>query len=60
MIQNLENKMETWMNRLEAWVEKEMFNKDLEGLKDKQSIMNNIMSEIRNILILIYNTNTNI
>ena len=48
------------MNRLEAWVEKEMFNKDLEGLKDKQSIMNNIMSEIRNILILIYNTNTNI
>ena len=51
--------METWINRLEAWVEKEMFNKDLEGLKDKQSIMNNIMSEIRNILILIYNTYTN-
>ena len=44
--------METWINRLEAWVEKmqEMFNKDLEELKDKQSIMNNIMSEIRNIL----------
>ena len=44
MIQNLENKMETWINRLEAWVEEmqEMFNKNLR-LKDKQLIMNNII-----------------
>ena len=35
MIQNLEIKMETWINILEAWVEKtqEMFNKDLEELR---------------------------
>ena len=35
MIQNLEIKMETWTNILEAWVEKaqEMFNKDLEELR---------------------------
>ena len=32
MIQNLENKMEAWINRLEAQIEKmqEIFNKDLE------------------------------
>ena len=35
MIQNLEIKMETWINILEAWVEKtqEMFKKDLEELR---------------------------
>ena len=37
MIQNLEIKMEAWINRLEAWVEKmqEMFNKDLEEIKKR-------------------------
>ena len=35
MIQNLENKMELQMNRLETRIEKmqEMFNKDLEELR---------------------------
>ena len=34
MIQNLENKMELQINRLETWIEKmqEMFNKDLEEI----------------------------
>ena len=43
MIQNLENKMELQMNRLETRIEKmqEMFNKDLEEIKKIQSIMNN-------------------
>ena len=38
MIQNLENKLEAQINRLEAWIEKmqEIFNKDLEELKYKQ------------------------
>ena len=38
IIQNLENKMEAWINKLEAWIKKmqEMFNKDLEELKNKQ------------------------
>ena len=38
MIQNLENKLEAQINRLEAWIEKmqEIFNKDLEELKNKQ------------------------
>ena len=37
MIQNLENKMELWKNRLETRVEKieEMFNKDLEEIFKK-------------------------
>ena len=32
MVQNIENKMEAWINRLEAQIEKmqEIFNKDLE------------------------------
>ena len=36
MIQNLENKMELQINRLEARIEKmqEMFNKDLEEIKE--------------------------
>ena len=39
MIQNLGNKMDAQINRLEAWIEKiqEMFIKDLEGIKNKQS-----------------------
>ena len=38
LIQNLENKMELQINRLETRIEKmqEMFNKDLEGKKEKR------------------------
>ena len=41
MIQNLENKMELQINRLETRIEKmkEMFNKDLEEIKKSQSTM---------------------
>ena len=40
MIQNLENKMELQMNRLETRIEKtqEMFNKDLEEMRKRVSI----------------------
>ena len=42
MIQKLKNKMEAQINRLEAQMKiLEMFNKDLEELKNRQSIMNN-------------------
>ena len=49
MIQNLENKMELQINRLETRIEKmqEMFNKDLEEIKKSQSIMNNAINEIK-------------
>ena len=48
MIQNLENKMELQINRLEKRIEKmqEMFTKDLEEIKKSQSIMNNAITEI--------------
>jgi len=51
MIQNLENKMELQINRLETRIEKmqEMFNKDLEEI-ESQSIMNNAVTEIKSIL----------
>jgi len=41
MIQNLENKMELQINRLETRIKKmqEMFNKDLEEIKKSQLIM---------------------
>ena len=47
MIQNLENKMELQMNRLETRIEKmqEMFNKDLEEIKKSQSIMKNAITD---------------
>ena len=43
MFQNLKNKMELQINRLETRIEKmqEMFNKDREEIKTSQSIMNN-------------------
>ena len=43
MIQNLENKIELQINKLETRTEKkqEMFNKDLEEIKKSQSLMNN-------------------
>ena len=45
MFQNLKNKMELQINRLETRIEKmqEMFNKDLEEIKKSQSIMNNVI-----------------
>ena len=48
MIQNLENKIELQINRLEIRIEKmqEMLNKDLEEIKKSQSIMNNAINEI--------------
>ena len=47
MIQNLENKVELKIYRLETRTEKmeEMFNKDLEEVKRSQSIMNNAITE---------------
>ena len=52
MIQNLENKMELQINRLETRIEKmqDMFNKDLEEIKKSQYIMNNAINEIKNTL----------
>ena len=41
IIQNLENKMELQINRLETGIEKmqEMFNKDFEEIKKSQSVI---------------------
>ena len=52
MIQNLENKMKLQINSLETRIEKmqEMFNEDLEEIIKSQSIMNNAINEIKNIL----------
>ena len=52
MIQNLENKMELQINRLETKIQKmpDMFNKDLEEIKKSQSIMNNAITEIKSTL----------
>ena len=52
MIQNLENKVELKIYRLETRIEKmeEMFNKDLEEIKKSQSIMNNAITEIKTAL----------
>ena len=47
MIQNLENKMELQINRLETRTEniEKMFNKDLEEIKKSQYIMNNAITD---------------
>ena len=45
MIQNLGNRLEAWIEKI-----KEMFNKDLEELKNKQTEMNNIITEMKNTL----------
>ena len=52
MIQNLETKMELWINSLETRIEKtqEKFNKDLEEIKKSQYIRNNAINEIKNNL----------
>ena len=51
MIQNLENKMELQINRLETRIEKmqEMFNKDLEEIKKSQYIMNNALNRSKTL-----------
>ena len=51
MMQNLENKMELQINRLETRIEKmqEMFNKDLEEIKKSQSIMNNAITRSKTL-----------
>ena len=43
MIQDLGNRMEAWIEKI-----KEMFNKDLEELKSKESVMNNTITEKKN------------
>ena len=52
MIQNLENKTKLQINSLETRIEKmqEMFNKDLEEIKESQSIMNNAITDIKSTL----------
>ena len=52
LIQNLKNKMELQTNSLETRIEnmQEMFNKDLEEIKESRYIMNNAINEIKNTL----------
>ena len=45
MIQNLGKRMEAWIEKIQ-----EMFNKDLEELKKEQTVMNNTITEMANIL----------
>ena len=52
MIQNLGNRMEAWIEKIQ-----EMFNKDLEELKNKQREMNNTITEMKNTLEGINNNN---
>ena len=52
MMQNLENKVELKIYRLETRIEKtkDMFNKYLEEIKKIQSIINNAITEIKTAL----------
>ena len=52
MIQNLENKMDLQINRLDTRIEKmqEVANKDLEEIKMSESIMNSAVTEIKRTL----------
>ena len=52
IIQNLEIKIESQINRLETRTEKmqERFNKDLEEIKKSHYIMNNAINEIKKTL----------
>ena len=47
VIQNLENKMELQINRLESRIEKmqKMFKKDLQEIKKSQSLVNNAITD---------------
>ena len=53
MIPNLEMKMGLQINSLETRIEKmqEMFNKDLEEIKQSQYIMSNAINEIKKTLL---------
>ena len=50
MIQNLGNRMEAQIEKIQ-----EMFNKDLQELKNKQTGMNNTITELKNTLEAILN-----
>ena len=52
MIQNLENKIEIQINKLETHNEKRqgMFKRDLEEVRNSQSAMNNKITEMKNTL----------
>ena len=50
MIQNLRNRMEAQIEKIQ-----EMFNKDLEELKNKQKEMNNTITEMNNTIEVISN-----
>ena len=52
MFQNLGNRMEAWIQKIQ-----EMFNKDLEELKNKQTDVNNTITEMKNTLEGINNNN---
>ena len=45
MTQNCRNRMEVWIKKI-----KEMFNKELEELKNKQTVMDNTINEMKNTL----------
>ena len=45
MIQNLRNRMEAWIEKTQ-----EVFNTDIEELKNKQTVMNNTITEMKNTL----------
>ena len=45
MIQNLGNRMEAWSEKIQ-----EIFNKDVEELKNKQTVMNSTVTEMKNTL----------
>ena len=45
MIQNLRHRMESWIKKIQK-----MFNKDLEELKNKQTVMNNTITEMKSTL----------
>ena len=55
MIQRLENKMELQINSLETriWQMQEMFNKDIEEIRKSPSVMNNVITEIKNTLLTV-------
>ena len=42
MIQNLRNRMEAWIEKIQ-----EMYNEDLEELKSKQTVMNNTIMKLK-------------
>ena len=52
MIQNLENKVQLQINRLEKRIEEmeETFNKDVEEIKNSQSTLNNAINEMKSSL----------